>query len=83
MKKTYYGHSKQLVAYSIGTTGASIVVVGFPTYFSTIEREVMFCQAISTDISSLKPQTSTPRKYYKKQEGYVASDASTFEPKLF
>ena len=83
MKKTYPGQSKKLVTYSIGTTGVSFVIVGFPTFFSTIDRQVMIYQSTSTDIIPLKPQTSTIKKYYKAQEGYVITDTTTFKPKLF
>ena len=43
----------------------------------------MIYQSTSTDIIPLKPQTSTIKKYYKAQEGYVITDTTTFKPKLF
>lgn len=83
MKKTYSGQSKKLVTYSIGTTGASFVIVDFRLFFQQLIAQVMIYQSTSTDILPLKPQTSTIRKYYKAQEGYVITDTMTFEPKLF
>ncbi|HKH62099.1 MAG TPA: hypothetical protein VKA49_14760 [Flavitalea sp.] len=83
MKKTYPGQSKKIVAYNICITGVSIVIVGFPTFYSTIDRQVMIYQFTSKHISTLKPQTSAMRTYYKAQEGYLINDAMNFELKLF
>ena len=69
MKKTYPGQSKKLVVYNIGTI-VSILIVGSPTFLSSINRQVTYTQFIFNN-TTLQPQFFVAKTYYNVPEGPI------------